>query len=232
MTSDKIFAVLSGDLIGSTRASQKRVQRSMDLLSGELPPGIRWDGWADADFRFTRHRGDGWQMLAPEPEVALRWAITLIAALHADPEALGSRISIGIGPVTSLGTVDLRDASGAAFEASGRGLDAMHRDERLFMMGGETGHRNQPELTGAEKAAIILIDERIARWTKEQAEAAAYFLHPATSSKKPYATEIARQLSITPQAVGYRLKGAGVRQLDEALTVLELDWVERWDLTK
>ena len=108
----------------------------------------------------------------------------------------------------------------------------MHRDERLFMMGGETGHRNQPELTGAEKAAIILIDERIARWTKEQAEAAAYFLHPATQSKKQYATEIARQLSITPQAVGYRLKGAGVRQLDEALTVLELDWVERWDLTK
>ena len=91
MTSDKIFAVLSGDLIGSTRASQKRVQRSMDLLSGELPPGIRWDGWADADFRFTRHRGDGWQMLAPEPEVALRWAITLIPALPADPEALGSR---------------------------------------------------------------------------------------------------------------------------------------------
>ncbi len=226
MASDKIFAILTGDLIGSTRAPQKRVEHTMGLLSGGLPPGIQWEGWAAEDFRFTRHRGDGWQILAPEPEYALRWAITLTAGLQADPDALGTRISIGIGPVTSIGTDDLRDASGPAFEASGRGLDAMHRDESLFMMGGESGRSGAafPRLSGAEKAAVMLIDERIARWTPEQAEATAHFLHPSD----PPATEIARRLSITPQAVSYRLKGAGARTLKEALSALETDWKETW----
>jgi hypothetical protein len=106
----------------------------------------------------------------------------------------------------------------------------MHRQERLFMMGGETGKSDshEPQLSGAEKAAIILIDERIGRWSPEQAEATAHLLHPANQYRKQYATEIAQRLSITPQAVGYRLKGAGARQLDEALAALELDWTESW----
>ncbi|MDI3334938.1 hypothetical protein QKW60_00815 [Defluviimonas aestuarii] len=226
MTSDTLFAILTGDLIGSTRASQKRVEHTMNLLSGGLPPGIRWDGWTAANVRFTRHRGDGWQMLAPEPDLALRWAVTLLAGLRADPQALGTRISIGIGTITSRGTEDLRDASGPVFEASGRGLDAMRRDETLFMMGGETGHSasETPRLAGAVKASVMLIDERIARWSPEQAEATAYFLHPSA----PPATEIARRLSITPQAVSYRLKGAGARTLKDALSALEHDWRETW----
>jgi hypothetical protein len=226
MTSDKIFAILTGDLIGSTRAPQRRVDHTMALLSGGLPPGNRWDGWTAEAVRFTRHRGDGWQMLAPEPELALRWAVTLLAGLRAASDALGTRISIGIGAAASLGTEDLRDASGPAFEASGRGLDAMRRDESLFMMGGDTSRSGTttPRLSGAEKASLMLIDERIARWSPEQAEATAHFLHPSA----PPATEIARRLSITPQAVSYRLKGAGARTLKDALSALEADWKTTW----
>ena len=230
MNSDTQVAVLTGDLIGSTKAASERVEYTMRVLSGGLPPGIRWEGWNAQGFRFTRFRGDGWQMLAPEPEYALRWAVTLLASLRSDPKALGSRISIGIGTARSLGTDDLRDASGPALEASGRGLDAMHRGEVLFLMGGETTphrvteERRETLVLGAEKAAVILINERISRWTAEQAEATAYFLHPS----EPSLTEIASRLGITPQAVSYRLKGSGAKPMLEALTLLELDWSDRW----
>lgn len=233
MQTDRQVAVLTGDLIASTKAPKERVDYTMRLLAGELPPGIRWEGWSAEDFRFTRFRGDGWQMLCPQKEYALRWAVVLLASLRSDPMALGTRISIGIGEAASLGTEDLRDASGSAFEESGRRLDAMYRGEKLFIMGGETLSRrsreehNDLQILGAEKAAVIMIDERISRWTPEQAEAAAHFLHPS----KPAATEIAIRLGITPQAVGYRLKGAGAKALRESLEALELDWTHRWELS-
>jgi len=226
--SHKICAVLTGDLVGSTRAGSVRVEHTMQILSRNLPNGIGW-GWTAQDLRFTRFRGDGWQMLLSEPAVALRWSVVLLAALHADRQALGSRIAIGIGPVATIGSHDLSDASGGAFEASGRCLDAMHRDERLFLMGAETcatgTGRNGAGVIPAEKAATILINERISRWSVEQAEAAAHFLHP----NKPPATEIAVRLGITPQAVSYRLKGAGAKALREALETLESGWIERWE---
>ncbi len=63
----------------------------------------------------------------------------------------------------------------------------------------------------------MLIDERISRWTPEQAEAVAHFLHPDA----PPATEIAERLGITPQAVSYRLRGAGAKTLRKVLETLE-----------
>lgn len=221
-----IQAVLTGDLIGSSQASADRIAHTMTLLSGNLPDGIRWK-WTSDDLRFTRFRGDGWQTLVPAP-YALRWAVTLLASLRADPLAIGSRIAIGIGPITSVGTDNLSDGSGPAFEASGRGLDAMSRDERLFLMGSETAPEaappGQPQILDAEKAVATLIDERISLWTPEQAEATAHFLNPDA----PPAAQIAQRLGITPQAVSYRLRGAGAKALRAALETLEARWTVDW----
>jgi hypothetical protein len=218
-----IQAILTGDLVGSSRAKADRIAHTMSLLSGNLPAGIGWS-WTASDLRFTRFRGDGWQMRVPAPD-ALRWAVTLLASLRADPLALRSRISIGVGAVASLGTENLSDGSGPAFEASGRGLDAMDRDERLFLMGGETAADDpRPHVLDAEKAVAMLMDERISRWTPQQAEATAHFLHPDA----PTATQIAQQLGITPQAVSYRLRGAGAKTLRSALETLEARWAMEW----
>jgi len=216
-------AILTGDLIGSTRVPTDRIAHTMSLLSGNLPVGIRWN-WTAADLYFTRYRGDGWQMRVPAPD-ALRWAITLLASLRADPLAIGSRISIGIGAISNPGTEDLSDASGPAFEASGRGLDTMYRDERLFLMGGKAAADDPGvRILDAEQAVVMLIDERISRWTPEQAEAVAHFLHPDA----PPATEIAERLGITPQAVSYRLRGAGAKTLRTVLETLEARWTAEW----
>lgn len=216
-------AILTGDLVGSSRATADRIDHTMSLISGNLPDGIRWS-WTAADLNFTRYRGDGWQMRVPAPD-ALRWAVTLLASLRADPQALASRISIGVGAIASPGTENLSDGSGPAFEASGRGLDAMDRDERLFLMGGETAADDpRSPVLDAEQAVAMLIDERISRWTPEQAEATAHFLHPDA----PTATQIAQRLGITPQAISYRLRGAGAKTLRAVLETLEARWTAEW----
>lgn len=216
-----IAAVLTGDLIDSTRATPERVGHTMHLLSGSLPDGMRWNWTADA-VRFTRHRGDGWQALVEAPR-ALRWMLVLCAATRADGRALASRIAVGIGPVANTGSADLRDASGPAFAASGRCLDAMRKGERLALAGTD-GAPGGMAVTAAERAVVGLLGERVAHWTAEQAEALAHFLHP----DRPPAIAIAARLGITPQAVSYRLNGAGARVLRDTLEALEADWSERW----
>ena len=88
------------------------------------------------DLRFTRFRGDGWQMLLPEPGFALRLALRLTAELTARQIGLATRISIGLGGVDHPGGVTLSNAAGMAFLRSGRGLDHMARGRHWSIAGG------------------------------------------------------------------------------------------------
>lgn len=221
-------AVLTGDLIGSTKFDRARIDLTMELLGDDLRrTGAPWH-WPVGGTRFTRFRGDGWQMLLRRPHLALRHALFLMAYVRAHPDTVPTRIAIGIGAVTHEGTDDLSDAAGDVFVTSGRCLDNMGSDERLSMLGGETAVGAEPtdaaSVSRAEKAAVILLNERIARWTPEQAEASALYLHP----DEPTLKDLATALGITPQAVGYRVRGAGAPTIREALRCLEPEWEQRW----
>ena len=124
-------AVLTGDLIGSTKVEPAALERAIDLLA---ETARELTGWAppSPDPRFTRYRGDGWQMVVAEPGLALRAVLMLSASLRAADLGLATRAAIGIGAVESLGTASLADARGVAFEASGRGLDHMARVQRVL----------------------------------------------------------------------------------------------------
>ncbi len=137
-------------------------------------------------------------------------ACILACLLHEDVEyrdwgLLDSRIAIGLGPAESLGTADLSDARGAAFEASGRGLDGMGRQRQLAVAG--------PGVTALHRVIVELLEEHARRWTREQAEAAALWLHPGN----PTLADVAPRLGITPQAVNYRLSGGSVQAIRRAL---------------
>jgi hypothetical protein len=221
-------AVLTGDLIGSTKIDRTHVERTMDLLGDEVR---RMDApwyWPIAGNRFTRFRGDGWQMVLHTPHLALRHALFLMAYLRSHKNAVPTRIAIGIGEIESEGTDDLSDAAGEAFVTSGRCLDLMSAHETLFLMGQENakgdGIATGPVVTNAEKAAVVMLEERLSRWTPEQAEAAALYLHPG----QPTLKDLATILDITPQAVGYRVRGAGAPAIRETLKLLEPAWERRW----
>ncbi len=157
--------------------------------------------------RFTRYRGDGWQLHVAVPALALRALLFLIARLRAADIGLGTRAAIGIGEVASLGTESLADARGPAFEASGRALDAMGRTRRLAIEG--------EGVTPWQRIIVDLLDERSARWTRPQAEA--MHLALALRPDEPTLAEMAATLDITAQAVNYRLTGAGAPAIRRTL---------------
>ncbi|MFM7336567.1 MAG: hypothetical protein ACKO1H_19530, partial [Tabrizicola sp.] len=157
-------------------------------------------------------RGDGWQIVLAEPRLSLRAAVVIQGRLI----ALGqqSRFSIGIGPAETLGSADLSDATGAAFELSGRGLDQMAEPWRIVINGGQVGEE--------DRIIADLLGERMGRWTTAQAEAAA--MHLAAPHRVVTLHEIGASLAISPQAVNDRLRGAGGQTIASAL--------RRWEAAK
>lgn len=199
----RIYAVLTGDLIGSTAAGAEALSAAMTEIAEVAGEIAAWQGGADS--RFTRSRGDAWQMVLHTPSQTLRAVLMLQARLRAQEGGIPTRISLAIGPVDSLGTRDLSDAGGAAFTASGQGLDHMPRMQRVAVSAG-------PE-TPLLQAILTLADELARRWSREQAEAMAMALAPA----QPTLAAMATRLAISAQAVNYRLNGAGLRAIRQAL---------------
>lgn len=200
-------AVLTGDLIGSTKAAPDALETAMALLA---KAGAELSAWTDRrDPHFTRFRGDGWQIVVADPGLALRAALFLTARLRAADLDLATRIAIGIGEIDSLGKASLADARGSAFEASGRTLDHMGRTRRLAIEG--------DGITSFHRIILELLDELASRWTRQQAEATALYLHP----DNPTLEQIAPQLGISAQAVNYRLSGAGAPAIRRALRAWE-----------
>lgn len=202
-------AVLTGDLVGSSRAGPAAVERAMARLAATATEIAGWTPGDDA--RFTRFRGDGWQMHLADPGHALRAALRVIAAL-AVPDGLPTRAAIGVGRVDSLGDASLADADGPAFAASGRALDAMGRGRRLAVDGDGVSEMH--------RALVALLDERSARWTRLQAEAMAAALDPHAAP----ARALAARLGISPQAMSYRLTGAGLPAIRGALAAWEAEF--------
>jgi hypothetical protein len=201
-------AVLTGDLVGSTRANAASVDSAFVCLK-QTAEDIA--GWTGEPTHFTRYRGDGWQMVIKRPEMALRAALFIHVSNNMDDRAMPSRISIGLGQAEHLGTQDLSDARGSAFVHSGQGLDNMARAQRLCVAG--------EGITPLHIAIVELIDERSRKWSREQSEAMQQALEPTN-----YSLEfMAIPLNITPQAVAYRLQAAGANAIRSAL--------EKWETT-
>lgn len=158
----------------------------------------------DENSRFSRFRGDGWQLYLSEPGRCLHSCLFIMARLAAAPEALGTRISVGIGTVLVLGETSLETSLGEAFTLSGRGLDDMGKGQRLTVDGEGVGD--------FQKLAFAFAEDIAARWTLPQAEAMAHLLSPHMPSR----SAIAERLGITRPAVDQRVAGARWLLLERA----------------
>ena len=205
-------AILTGDLIGSTEKPVVALEGAMQALEATADGFAAWSGRKDVGTRFTRFRGDGWQLHLAESALALRAALALNAGLRAADVDLGTRIAIGIGRIDSLGSDSLADAHGSAFEISGRALDHMPRLRRLTIDGAG--------IATLHRIIVELLDDRTARMSREQAEALALYLPP----DNPTLSDIAPRLGISPQAVNYRLAGVGGTAIRHALRDWEADF--------
>lgn len=205
------IAVLTGDLVASAKRSSDQIALAMRAIEAAAERLSTWHSPAK-DTRFTRYRGDGWQMVIAEPQYALRAAVVIQGKLIAI--GMESRIFAGIGKYDSLGSSTLADASGEAFVRSGQGLDSMGDAWRI----GIDKEGIRPE----DQMIADLLGERMGRWTAAQAEAAAMQL--ASPLKITTLFEIGKELNISPQAVNDRVRGAGCATISSVL--------RRWERLK
>lgn len=204
----RIVSVLTGDLIDSTRSAPGATDLAMAALSGAAAKISKITG---NDARFTRFRGDGWQICLPGRAHVLRATLLLLAELNASRSGLTTKLSIAVGPIDNLGSRDLADASGRAFNLSGRNLDSLSRYNPHFIY----EDPDEPEFW--PKAIMEIAQWQARKWTPEQAEAVVM----ALDLPRPSDEELARELGISRQAFQSRLKGSGLAAFSYALNAFE-----------
>ncbi len=163
------YAVLSGDLVKSSKMSASQSKGAMDHLRkaadelGKIHP-------ESIVGRLDSFRHDSWQLLLGKPELAIRAAVYLRAALKLQSDTkvkYDTRVSIGIGTVESISKRRISDSRGEAFTRSGKGLDAM-KDQGLAFA--PTSEQSNDELSVAW-GVVPLLDCVVTDWTSTESRA-------------------------------------------------------------
>ena len=190
-----VYAAFTGDLIGSRGVSADIINRTMETIQ-RVSEAI--EDSHKVSLRFTRHRGDGWQILLPDTRLVLHTYLGLVATLRASDTGLATRIAIGIGPVDFPGTANLSDAAGEAFVTSGDLLETLDTETAAI-----DGHG----VTDWQRGVIQLADWTVSGWSPQQAEAVALTLLDQTHDNN---AKRAKSLGISRQAFEARLRGSGL----------------------
>ncbi len=210
-----IYAVLTGDLVRSSRLEQKqfeaakecltRATKTLDTLAGDNTAGLVKGG---VDF----YRGDGWQLLLTGPKYALRACLFIRAYLRAHA-GVDTRISAGVGTVSHIDTRKISASTGKAFELSGTALDKLKGRRRMTI----SLPYYLEEANVYYPCVYELCDAVIQRWTQAQAEKLCWALQGLNLE------EIAVKLKppIKPASVGGQLRSAGWYAVESVLEKLE-----------
>lgn len=222
MASSKIYAVLTGDIIGSTRRGAVPLAQVRHALH-EAVSAYQSAHRGVLVGALDMFRGDSWQLLIASPERALEVAIYLRASLHM-ATGMDTRIAMGIGPVQDIQEEAISQSTGDAFEVSGRQLDD-RRAERSDLLIGSSPWVAQRH--GDLKTVFGLCDALVSGWTPRQCEAVHFILlHPSATH-----SEIGDMLEdgVTQQAVSKHLKALHWDAVDQALawfSNLRFDWAD------
>ena len=176
METNKIYAVLTGDLIGSSRFNIKEREELLFILKDSfkiISPDI-------ITSQFVIFRGDSFQGVLSRPDEALNAALIIRASLLSKFKGkrtrLDARIAIGIGTIDYLPRDQAGEGDGEAFRNSGPELDKMKKGEQNLIIKTPWNEINEELQTECS-----LLDALIQRWTKEQAEANFYQIQSPTS---------------------------------------------------
>ena len=197
---DKIYALMTGDIIGSTRLTERfgsswvdDLRDSLDYLKKNslVPPSI--------------FRGDSFQIATSNPDSAIKDAIILrlklISSFKVDETypRLDARIAIGLGKIDYLPTgkdnYNIGEMSGEAFRNSGQLLDRNLKGDRNLIV-----KTPWPEVDAEMDIHCLVVDRLISKWTTKQCAAVMYKLDDYNLK------EIGEKLNISFSAVGRRLK--------------------------
>lgn len=229
---EKIYAVLTGDLVKSSRLSTAGSMGAMEILKAAAAAFAAQHPDAVVG-RMDTFRHDSWQLLLEQPEFTFRAAIFLRTALKLESDAntkYDTRISIGIGAVEWISKRRVSDSRGPAFTRSGKGLDAM--GGQCFAL--DAGDESPDSLRSFGIAAAPLLDCVVGDWTPAESRAVCGALRGLTQE------EIARHWPPvgktgrppSRQAVGDALMRAHWSTVDNVLRWFETEMGQAYGLVR
>lgn len=188
MTEERLYAVVSGDIVGSRRFSEKgpairdaikdagvACAEAFDEALGGMPPV---DVFA----------GDSWQMLIRSPQPALRVGLCMRALIKSSerlPKA-DTRLAIGIGTVDFVDDHSASEGQGEAFGLSGEALDSLQNSKvRMAARVPETWRDDAGRLDVQDTldTMMVLVDAICRDWTVVMAETVSGALRGWTQEK-------------------------------------------------
>ncbi len=198
---DKLYAVITGDIVNSTKVDKQHYSRLLETLKGSFDRITTQYTNGKSSITFDVFRGDSFQGVVPKPEFALHATLIIRSCLRKSQPGKVSynwdaRTAIGIGSIDYLPD-QASEGTGQAYKYSGPLLDQMKTEQRLSIV------TPWKEINNEMKSQAALLDAVIAKWSPPQAEIVLELLKG--KSRKA----IAEKFDISQAAVHYRVKGAG-----------------------
>jgi len=166
---EKIYAVLTGDLVQSSRLTAEQSQQAMDQIRKFTQEfAFLYPESYVAQVDTFRH--DSWQWLLAEPSLSLRAALFIRTGLRTvsqNKTRFDTRIAIGIGSTEIISTQRISDSRGIAFTLSGRALDNMESGRMAYT----EGEKANSEKSGLAAGIVPLLDCIVTDWTVTEARA-------------------------------------------------------------
>ncbi|MGM0423703.1 MAG: hypothetical protein ACQEQX_02140 [Thermodesulfobacteriota bacterium] len=163
---DKVYAVLTGDIIGSSRLSGEQRQelyQAMQRASARLQEAFVLAVPLEMDI----FRGDSWQLLVAEPEKALRIGLLYRLDIRTSfADKADSRFGLGIGRILFLPGERVSQGEGPAFRLSGQALDSLPAYSSMGMALEPGRQQGWAELL---QSCMVLLDTIVRGWTPKQA---------------------------------------------------------------
>lgn len=166
---EKTYAVLTGDLVKSSRLTSADSKSAMACLKRASAEIVQQHP-ASVVGRIDTFRHDSWQLLLGQAALAFRIAVFLRAALKMESDAntkYDTRVSIGIGTVELISKRRISDSRGPAFTNSGKGLDGLD-GQRLAL---STGDDQPVPWNGIKNGIVPLLDCVVGDWTPTESRA-------------------------------------------------------------
>ena len=193
---NRMNAVLTGDLIQSRKLDNEGMEKVLNALHttfDEIQVKIlQKKGY------FEIYRGDIFQILVPEPQLALKVALILKArllSLFGDSKIKSdARIAIGIGTIR-MHNAKIIESQGEAFEFSGAELDRMIKESMNISIKTPWDRPNEEF-----KVNCLFADSIIGSWSSKTAESVfRYLLYGETQEEQ------AAYFNVSQPAISKRL---------------------------
>jgi len=212
-------AVLTGDLVRSSRLTSDQSREAMDgLKSAAIAFGTVFPGSISGVMDTFRH--DSWQLLLNNPVFAFRAALFLRCSLKMKSSSgirFDTRISIGIGPVDFVAENRVSDSRGIAFTLSGRSLDGMKNEHLAF----DGSFADANDWHDVSLCVVPLLDCVVTDWTPVESGAVSAALLGKTQGETADYLLAKKGVAPTRQAIGDSLSRAHWGTVHDVLARLE-----------